>query len=397
MNIILFDGDSHQRLLPLTFTRPVGNLRIGILTINEKWEKALNVSVSFASQEYLSQKFPMKVGVDNIVIYGGLCPDGKVEHEIVQLKPGESLSYQGRILAVRLDPDELRTFVGGETPSCFVSKEYPHKVLLVENPWDIFSKNDEALRLDYRMLTLGRTSQSLSSTNTLIGEDIFIEEGAEIEGAIINTKPGPVYVGKGAEIMEGVLIRGGLALGEHSTLKMGAKIYGATTIGPHSKAGGEISNSIIYGYSNKGHDGFIGNTVIGEWCNLGADTNTSNLKNNYAKVKLWNYASQRFANTGLQFCGLIMGDHSKCGINTMFNTGTVVGVSANIYGSGFPRNFIPSFSWGGSAGMMEFQYAKAAEVAQAMMDRRNVEFSEVEQNILQTVFELTANFRQNLR
>ena len=397
MNIILFDGESRQKLLPLTYTRPVGNLRIGIMTINEKWEKAFNTEVSYATEDYLSTKFPMKRGMDNILINGGLCPDGKVENVIKDLYPGESLKKDGKTLAVRLDPDELVSYLNGKEFSCFVGKEYNEDVLLIENSWDIFAKNGVALELDYNLITEGRTSQPLSKSNTLIGDRIFLEEGATVEGAIINTTTGPVYIGKDAEVMEGSLIRGGLALCEHAGLKMGAKIYGPTTIGPHSKAGGEVSNSIIYGFSNKGHDGFIGNTVIGEWCNLGADTNTSNLKNNYAKVKLWSYEAERFANTGLQFCGLIMGDHSKCGINTMFNTGTVVGVSSNIYGAGFPRNFIPSFAWGGSGGMMEFRYNKAAEVAKAMMARRGLEFDEVEDGIVKHVYDMTANFRKNLK
>ena len=397
MNVILFDGESRQKLLPLTYTRPVGNLRIGIMTINEKWEKAFNTKVSYATEDYLSTKFPMTRGMDNVLINGGLCPDGKVENAIKNLYPGESLKKEGKTLAVRLDPDELVSYLNGKEFSCFVGKEYDDEVILIENSWDIFAKNGEALELDYQVITEGRTSQPLSKSNTLIGGRIFIEEGATVEGAIINTTTGPVYIGKDAEVMEGSLIRGGLALCEHAGLKMGAKIYGPTTIGPHSKAGGEVSNSIIYGFSNKGHDGFIGNTVIGEWCNLGADTNTSNLKNNYAKVKLWSYETERFANTGLQFCGLIMGDHSKCGINTMFNTGTVVGVSSNIYGAGFPRNFIPSFAWGGSGGMMEFRYKKAAEVAQAMMARRGLEFDEVEDGIVKHVNETTANFRKNLK
>tara|TARA_R110002050_G_scaffold109799_4_gene221530 strand:+ start:31503 stop:32696 length:1194 start_codon:yes stop_codon:yes gene_type:complete len=397
MNVILFDGESRQKLLPLTYTRPVGNLRVGILTINEKWEKALKAPVSYATEDYLSTKFPMKKGMDNILINGGLCPDGRIELAIQNLNPGESLKKEGKTLAVRLDPDELESYLKGKELSCFVGKEYTDEILLIEHSWDIFAKNGDALDFDFKVITDGRKSQPLSDTNTLIGDQIFIEEGATVEGAIINTTSGPVYIGKDAEVMEGALIRGGLALCEHAGLKMGAKIYGPTTIGPHSKAGGEVSNSIIYGYSNKGHDGFIGNTVIGEWCNLGADTNTSNLKNNYAKVRLWSYETQRFADTGLQFCGLIMGDHSKCGINTMFNTGTVVGVSSNIYGAGFPRNYIPSFAWGGAGGMMEFRYSKAAEVAQAMMARRGLEFDAVEDGIVKHVFEATANLRRNLK
>jgi UDP-N-acetylglucosamine diphosphorylase/glucosamine-1-phosphate N-acetyltransferase len=397
MNVILFDGDSHQKLLPLTYTRPVGNLRIGILKINEKWEKVLNTTVSFATQSYLEAKFSIHILDDNFLIYGGLCPDEKLKNEIQALDQGEGLVSGEMVLAIRLSAEETKEFLENSELKKYKLKKYQEDILLIEYPWDLFSRNGEAINRDFEMITKGRTSAELSETNRVIGDQIFVEEGAVVEGAIINTKTGPVYIGKGAEVMEGSLIRGGLALCDHATLKMGTKIYGPTTIGPHSKAGGEISNSIIYGFSNKGHDGFIGNTVIGEWCNLGADTNTSNLKNNYSKVKLWNYESRRFKDTGLQFCGLIMGDHSKSGINTMFNTGTVVGVSCNIYGAGFPRNFIPSFAWGGAVGMMEFRYQKAADVAEAMMGRRGLEFDEVEQDLMKSVYDLTANFRQNLK
>ena len=396
MNVILLDGKSRNQLLPLTYTRPIGNLRIGILTIDEKWNKVFDTKVSYQTEDYLNAKFPIVKSENNLVINGGLCPDTKVEGKIEALNNGEVLVQNEVVLAANVNAIQLEDALAGDF-SFGTEIEYTDTTLLVEHPWDLFAKNDIALELDFEMLTQGRTSQPISETNTLIGNRIFLEEGASVEGAIINSKTGPVYVGKDAQIMEGCLIRGGLALCANAGLKMGAKIYGATTIGPHSKAGGEISNSIIYGYSNKGHDGFIGNTVIGEWCNLGADTNTSNLKNNYAKVKLWSYETRRFFNTGLQFCGLIMGDHSKSGINTMFNTGTVVGVSANVYGGGFPRNFIPSYAWGGAAGMMEFRYNKAAEVAEAMMARRGLTFDEVEQGILKTVFDLTANYRQNLK
>jgi len=397
MNVILFDGESHQRLLPLTYTRPVGNLRIGIQTINQKWEKALNGKVSYATEEYLSQKFPLCIDSDNLIINGGLCPTPNMIEEILNLKKGEGLRFEEDILAIRLDENQTKSFLEKYLSESFTIKEYSEEPLLVKYPWDLFAKNGQAMDLDFEVITKDRKSAQLSPTNTVIGDQVFIEEGAIVEGAILNSKTGPIYIGKDAEVMIGSLIQGGLALCEHATLKMGTKIYGPTTIGPHSKAGGEISNSIIYGYSNKGHDGFIGNTVIGEWCNLGADTNTSNLKNNYSKVKLWNYESGRFKDTGLQFCGLIMGDHSKCGINTMFNTGTVVGVSCNIYGAGFPRNFVPSFAWGGSGGMMEFRYPKAADVAQAMMARRSLEFDEKEQHIIKSVYDNTANFRQNLK
>jgi UDP-N-acetylglucosamine diphosphorylase/glucosamine-1-phosphate N-acetyltransferase len=272
--------------------------------------------------------------------------------------------------------------------------EHPYPIIKISYPWDIFSNNEKAIASDFELITKGRTSANLSNTNRYIGNNIFIEEGAKVEFSILNATTGPIYIGKDAEIMEGAIVRGPLALCEHAALKMGAKIYGATTIGPHSKMGGEISNSVIFGYSNKAHDGFLGNSVLGEWCNLGADTNNSNLKNNYALVKVWNYPQERFINTNLQFCGLIMGDHSKSGINTMFNTGTVVGVSANIFGDGFPRNFIPSFSWGGAQGFTVFTINKAFEVASQVMKRRNIDFSDDDKAILTHIFEVTEKYRR---
>jgi UDP-N-acetylglucosamine diphosphorylase/glucosamine-1-phosphate N-acetyltransferase len=352
--------------------------------------------VSFKTEDYLSVKFPLNVGLDNFMILGGLCPNGTIENKIKNLEVGERIVLGTKIIAARIKKEDVTDFFNDDFEFSNTI-EYSDPVLIIEHPWDLFAKNAEAMEIDFELVTKGRESLPISDSNTLIGTRVFLEEGAKVEGAILNSTTGPIYVGKHAEIMEGCLVRGGLSLGEHAGLKMGAKIYGATTIGPHSKAGGEVNNSIIYGFSNKGHDGFIGNTVIGEWCNLGADTNTSNLKNNYAKVRLWDYDTGRFADTGLQFCGLIMGDHAKTGINTMFNTGTVVGVSANVFGSGFPRNFIPSFTWGGAAGMIEFRYAKSAEVAQAMMGRRGLSYDEVEEGIIKTVFDKTAIYRKNLK
>ena len=275
------------------------------------------------------------------------------------------------------------------------STEYTGELLMVKHTWDIFSLNAKAITLDFKLLTEGRDSQPIPDHVTVFGtEGIFIEEGAKLFNCTLNATEGPVYIGKDAEIMELSTIRGPFALCDHGVVKMSAKIYTGTTIGPYSKVGGEISNSVVQGYSNKGHDGFLGNSVLGEWCNLGADTNTSNLKNNYAPVKLWDYNRGRFSNTGLQFCGLMMGDHSKCGINTMFNTGTVVGVSANIFGEGFPRNFIPSFSWGGKSGFMNYKLDKVFEVAEVVMQRRGLTLDDVEKSILEHVFEITMPYRK---
>jgi len=394
MNYILFDDNTRINLLPLTFTRPVSEIRIGILTIREKWENTLKVKVSFQTEEYLSKKFPTEFAIDsdNVWINGSFCPNAKLEEEVRSLKPNEALLASGILVAA--NSGNIKNF-DHKNNTAFTKFESAAQAMRIENPWDIFSKNGDAIKDDFESLTKGRKSLALSKTNQVIAvENIFVEEGAKVECSILNASTGPIYIGKDAEIMEGSIVRGPLALCEHSALKMGAKIYGPTTIGPHSKVGGEVNNSVIFGYSNKGHDGFLGNSVLGEWCNIGADSNNSNLKNNYAEVKLWNYEKERFVNSGLTFCGLIMGDHSKCGINTMFNTGTVVGVNANIFGSGFPRNFIPSFSWGGAAGFTTYKTSDAFDVATRVMERRGLIFNETEQNILSHVFELTEKYRK---
>jgi UDP-N-acetylglucosamine diphosphorylase/glucosamine-1-phosphate N-acetyltransferase len=392
MNCILFD-EHWANLLPFTYTRPSASIRCGILSIAEKWEKHLdNTTVSFLTKEYLSEKFPVNYHTSNWYINGTVFPNPQLIQAIENLKNNEILydAERKKILALyssdSLTVEEIKV-------DRFAKKAFLGDYLFIENVWDIFSKNGEALEEDYALLTKGRESASLSATNIHIGERLFIEEGAKVEAAILNSSTGPIYIGKGAEIMEGCVVRGGLALGENATLKLGAKIYGPTTIGPYSKVGGEVNNSVIFAYSNKGHDGFLGNSVLGEWCNLGADTNVSNLKNNYAQIKLWNYEKGGFKNTGLQFCGMMMGDHSKSGINTMFNTATVVGVSANVYGGGFPRNFIPSFAWGGSEKWMVYRFEKAMEVAEKVMERRNVVLDTCERAMLQHVFEQTAGYR----
>src|SRR6218665_457464 len=394
MNYILFDDNTRDNLLPLTFTRPVADLRIGILTIREKWEKYLGTKTSSATQEYLSKNFPLEFSndADNFWINGSVCPNPKLVEEIQTLQPYQALLSHGLVIAANTGADNHFEIALNEE---YIKFESHAQALRIEHPWDLFAKNGEAIKADFDLLTAGRKSLALSPTNQVLGvENIFVEEGAKVECAILNATTGPIYIGKDAEIMEGSIVRGPLALCEHASLKLGAKIYGPTTIGPHSKVGGEVNNSVITGYSNKGHDGFLGNSVLGEWCNIGADSNNSNLKNNYAEVKLWNYSKERFVPTGLTFCGLIMGDHSKCGINTMFNTGTVVGVNANIFGSGFPRNFVPSFSWGGAAGFTTYKTKDAFEVAARVFERRGMIFTEEEQEILTHVYELTEKYRK---
>ncbi len=386
MNYILFDGFDRENLLPITYTRPVADIRVGIFTIKEKWEKYLNTTVSCKTQDYLRVKYPTIIADDNIIINGSVFPTRELVFQINKLMPGQLLKKGDFEIATRLNMKSDNN----ETKSNNQIVETNIDFVKLENTWDIFSLNPQAILDDFELITKNRTSSKVSDTNFIIGNPdlIFFEKGAKAEFAFLNTTDGPIYIGKDAEIMEGSKIRGPFALCEHSTVKMDAKIYSGTTIGPHSKVGGEISNCVILGYSNKGHDGFMGNSVIGEWCNLGADTNTSNLKNTYDFVKLWSYKHSKFVSTNLQFCGLIMGDHSKTGINTMFNTGTVVGVSSNIYGAGYQRNFIPSFMWGGVSGLKPYNFKKSIEVATAVFKRRNKEFNQIEINIFEHLYKL---------
>ncbi|PLX02643.1 MAG: glucose-1-phosphate thymidylyltransferase [Marinilabiliales bacterium] len=391
MNYILFDGSQRENLLPLTFTRPVAEIRIGITTIREKWENLLNETTSVLTEDYLSKKYPLKKGNENILINAAVLPDDNLINDIKKLVSGESLTKDNILIASRVDGN----FDKNNLPEGKI-KQYDSEIDILESSWDIFSKNEKYLNSDFKIITKGRKSSHISETNNIIGDSnlVFIEEGAKVEYAYLNTSTGPIYIDKDAEVMEGSKIRGPFALCEHSTLKMDAKVYGATTIGPHCKVGGELNNVVFFGYANKAHDGFLGNAVIGEWCNLGADTNNSNLKNTYEEVKMWSYPKGGFIKSGLQFCGLIMGDHSKSGINTMFNTGTVVGVSCNIYGSGFQRNFIPSFSWGSPVGMKPYNLNKAFQVAEAVFQRRSKSFHDVEKDIFRHINDLEMDQRR---
>lgn len=389
MNYILFDGPSRNDLLPFTFTRPVADLRVGILSIRERWEKVLAAKTSTRTEKYLSVKWPEEIREKNIFINSSFIPTPGLLDQIKELKENESIVYQGEPVAYFQNANNEADV------SRMKKAEVEGEVLKISNTWDIFSKNNSAIEIDFGLLTKGRTSQKIDDSNFIKNPgNIFIEEGAVVENCSLNASSGPIYIGKDALVMEGSLIRGPLAVCENAVIKMGAKIYGATTIGPHCKAGGEINNSVLFANSSKGHDGYLGNSVLGEWCNIGADSNNSNLKNNYAEVRIWNYRTENFARTGLQFCGLMMGDHSKCGINTMFNTGTVVGVSANIFGSGFPRNFIPGFSWGGSAGTSTYKLEKALDTAELVMKRRSVELSDEDRSILKHVFDYSAKWRK---
>ena len=389
MNYILFDSDVRNALLPFTYTRPVAEIRIGILTIREKWEFFLGFTTTTITEEYLEAKYPMVELNENILINASFLPTKNLVNQVKKLSKNQAIFQGEQVVAFfTSDTQENVDF------DSYEQLKFQEDLIQIKHTSDIFSLNDKAIQADFDLLTEGRISQPIpDGVQTIQKKNIFIEQGAIISFSSLNASKGPIYIGKDSEIMEGCLVRGPFALGENSILKMGTKVYGATTLGPYCKVGGEINNSVLFGYSSKGHEGFLGNSVLGEWCNIGADSNSSNLKNNYAEVKLWNYENERFTNTGLQFCGLIMGDHSKCGINTMFNTGTVVGVSANIFGSGFPRNFIPSFSWGGAAGFTIYQMKKVIEVAKVVMKRRDLELSETDISILQHVFDETSKFR----
>lgn len=391
MRYLLFDDEHRDNLLPLCYTRPVSEFRIGILTLKEKWQNRLPKKAEFAgyiTEAYLQEKYPCTIQNDQWWINSSVCPTDKLVKDIIALQMNESLFDVNETLIAFRSGDFKEAI---DCKMFYTDNEFTH----IRSLSDIFSKNGTELKLDFDLLTKGRNSQKIDPSNQVIGaEHIFLEEGAEVQCAIINASEGPVYIGRESKVLEGSIVRGPFALCEHAQTNLGAKIYGPTTVGPHSKVGGELNNVVIFGYSNKGHDGFLGNSVIGEWCNIGADSNNSNLKNNYAEVRLWNYPKQSFTSTGLLFCGLVMGDHSKCGINTMFNTGTVVGVSANIFGAGFPRNFIPSFSWGGPQGHSTYQISKAFDVAEKVMQRRGVVLDEIEKSILTKVFELSDDLRR---
>ena len=389
MNYILLDGTVRVSLLPLTYTKPVADLRIGILTIREKWEQMLGFTTTTLTEEYLEEKYPMVEMEQNVLINASFLPTDELVEIIQDLKENQAVFKNEEVIAFfTTDAQEEVDFENYE------QIEFDLEVLQIKNTWDLFTLNEKAIKADFDLITKGRKSQPIpNGVQYLNKENIFIEEGAEVLFCTLNASHGPIYIGKNALVMEGALMRGPFSLGEHAVVKMGTKVYGATTIGPKCTIGGELKNVILWGNSSKGHEGYLGDSVIGEWCNIGADTNNSNLKNNYAEVRLWNYETENFAKTGLQFCGLIMGDHSKCAINTMFNTGTVVGVSANIFGSNFPRNFIPSFSWGGAAGFSTYQINKAKETTDLVMKRKNEVFDEVEARILEQVFEISKKYR----
>jgi UDP-N-acetylglucosamine diphosphorylase/glucosamine-1-phosphate N-acetyltransferase len=383
MNLILFDDPLVRlALLPFTFTRPVAKIRVGILTIDEKWEKWLGTQASFRTENYLQKKFPIQSTAENMLINGSICPDEKLVDTIKALPAGYYLTKGQILIAANQPQDEMRQ-------SNIVN--YENAITIIDKPWKIFRENAAQIKIDFKLVTKGRTSAPITDPYTCVykPEDIFIEEGVDLKAATLNAESGPIYLAKNCTIQEGAAVRGSFSLGEGSMLNMGAKVRGDTTIGPFCKIGGEISNSVVFGYSNKAHDGYLGNSVLGEWCNLGADTNTSNMKNTYDQTKLWNHSAGHYENTGLQFCGMMMGDHSKSGINTMFNTATVVDVCCTIFGEGYPRTYLPSFTWGGTHKWETNLVNKALETAERVMARRNLPLTDIDREILVHVFQMT--------
>ena len=397
MNIILFDEPTiKSNLLPFTFTRPVSEIRVGILTIKEKWEKRLPASYSYLTDKYLSKKYPSNNSGKNLYINGCVFPNNELIAAVKALKENQIITRRGFLVAFYGDIESPEEIAAESFTDRYEKLEIEKEILIAQNICDIFTNNEAANRDDFKLLTQGRKSHKIDDPYTKVynEDDVFIEDNVSIKSAILNAERGPIYIGENAIISEGSIIRGASSIGANSVVSINARIVGDTTIGPFCKVGGEISNSVIFGYSSKAHDGFMGNSVIGEWCNLGADTNTSNLKNNYKDIKIWNYNDERFVDTGRQFCGLMMGDHSKCGINTMFNTGTVVGVSSNIFGSGFPRTFIPSFSWGGAQGFATYQFQRALDVIPKVFERREKTLTEEDVDILKHIFDVTNKYRQ---
>ena len=396
-NIILFDLPAvRENLLPLSYTRPIADFLVGITTLRKKWESFLAGEFSYSTVGYLSEKYPMKTAEENLFIASNIIATEHLARRLDTLEPGEvlmadTMAGQRVLVGFKGGANRLDEVIHS-MPAGIV---YEEKVDAINSVYDIFLLNGRQIEADFDVLTAGREGQSIPRSNTVIGDPdrIYIESGAIVEGVVLNASHGPIYVGRHVEIMEGSCLRGPIALGEHSTVNMGTRIYPGTSLGPWCKVGGELNNVVIFGFTNKAHDGFLGNAVIGEWCNLGAGCVASNLKNDYTEIKLWNYPSHRFLRTGLQFCGLIMADHSKAGINTMFNTATVVGVGVNIHGSGFPRNFIASFSEGGPSGFTDLPMEKFFDIAKRMMARRGRSLSEADNRIFHAIRELAENYK----
>lgn len=394
--IILFDNEVRNRLLPFTYIRPVCEMRVGILTIREKWERWMQLPVSFITQDYLAERYPLDFDTENFFVNGSVLPSAQLVKLLRQMETGEAFLRGDELIAAKMTGDQFDQLINDDEIEDLKGIDLEDtEYLKIDYLWDIPAISEQAIREDYEILTKERTSQPIAATNRVLGAaNIFLEEGVDMELATLNAQSGPIYIGKNATIMEGAILRGPVCIGAESVVKMGAKIYGGTTLGPMAKAGGEIKNSILMGYCNKGHDGYLGDSVIGEWCNIGAGTSASNLKNNYSEVRIWNYEEEKFLATGRQFCGLFMGDYSKCGVNTMFNTGTIVGICSNIFGSGFPRTFIPSFSWGGHHGFQTYRTDRAFEAIDLTMARKEKTLSVQERLVILRVFEETTKYRR---
>ncbi|HTO17064.1 MAG TPA: GlmU family protein [Edaphocola sp.] len=390
MNLNLFDTSVERQLLPFTHTRPVADIRCGIMTMRQRWKRYLaKESSGTICRQELAEVFPAEYGPDNLYVNAQIFTTVSLAIVVSNLKPNQALVQGNNLIALRTEQHLDTRQINEDSLKDFEPVLFSEQIIQLQHVWDIFILNDYALRSDFTFLTHNVNSQAIPEGVRVIGkpENLFIASGAKLYDAVINVETGPVYIDEDAEVMEGAMIRGPFYLGKHAAVKMGAKIYGATTIGDGSKVGGELGNAVFFDHANKGHDGFIGNAVIGSWCNLGADTNCSNLKNNYDEVSIWSEHENGMIKTGLQFCGLLMGDHSKCGINTMFNTGTVVGVSCNIFGGDFPDKYIPSFSWGGKNELTLYRFDKALDTAERMMQRRNLSLSEAEKELFKNIYQ----------
>jgi UDP-N-acetylglucosamine diphosphorylase/glucosamine-1-phosphate N-acetyltransferase len=390
MNKIIFTEEFCQpeNLHPFTLTRQIQDIRVGILTIREKWERLLGLS-SFDKKEDDYKDLDRSVNIDETVgddvcfiIHGNLLPNDELVKATGKLKDGEFITAGGSSgIIFRVTKKQIEKKYKIKVTKAAAVKS---PVQTICYPWDIFQLNDWAIRQDFELLTKKRKSQPISKTNRVIKpSQVFIEKGAKMEHCIINASTGPVYIGKNAEVMEGCIIRGPFAMGEGACLKMGSKVYGATTLGPRCVVGGEIKNSVLFGYSNKAHDGYLGDSVIGEWCNLGAGTTNSNLKNNASAVKVWTPSGEM--NAGNK-CGVMMGDYSKTAVNTAINTGTVVGVCCNVFGTGLTPKYIPSFSWG-SEGIKRYEFEKVFPDIEDWKQLKGETMNENEKTILKYVFE----------
>lgn len=393
MNIIFFDDNTVRRhLLPLTYTRPTALLRVGITTIEEKWRSMLGDShhYSYLTASHLKAKFPLTACELNLMIAGHVIPTEQIAQQALSLKEGQALMSGSDLIAFYGTPTDYDERHFGSTIEATVRPPIMHM------PYDLFMNNSKVIQQDFERITAHRVSEPLPQTCTVIGDPakVFLEQGATVDGAFLNTRQGSIYIGRDVEIMEGACVRGPFAACNDAKVRMGAKVYGGTTLGPHCKVGGEVENTVMIGYSNKAHDGFLGDAVIGEWCNIGGGTTASNLKNDYSEIKLWDYVERRFVRTGLQFCGLIMGDHSKTGVNCMINTATVLGVGVNIHGSGFPRPFVASFQEGSStAGFKDVPLKTFYSIAERVMARRGLTLTQIDRDIFESIYNISDRYK----